>query len=66
MTEPGTRSMRVRFEVSGPADERAVVRAVALSMDKYCSVARTLEHRARIGCSSALVPAATASGEGPA
>jgi len=58
--------IHVHFEVSGPADERAVARAVELSMDRYCSVARTLEQTAEIGYSHALVPATTLSGEVPA
>jgi putative redox protein len=58
--------IHVHFEVSGPEDERAVVRAVELSMDKYCSVARTLEHTAEIGYSHALVRATATSGEAPA
>jgi putative redox protein len=55
--------IHVHFEVTGPADERAVARAVELSMDKYCSVARTLEPTAEIGYSHALAGVAGASGE---
>lgn len=58
--------IHVHFEVSGPAHERAVARAVELSMDKYCSVARTLEHTAAIDYSYALVPAAATPGKAPA
>jgi putative redox protein len=57
--------IHVHFAVSGPTDERAVARAVQLSMDKYCSVARTLERTAEIDYSYGLVPAA-AGGEAPA
>jgi uncharacterized OsmC-like protein len=35
---------------------------VQLSMEKYCSVARTLEHTAAIGYSHAVVPLAPAEG----
>jgi len=57
--------IHVHFTVSGPVDERAVARAVELAMEKYCSVARTLEHTAAIAHSYALEPAAAA-GEAPA
>jgi putative redox protein len=56
--------IHVHFAVSGPVDERAVARAVALSMEKYCSVARTLEHTAAIVHSYTLEPAGAA-GEAP-
>jgi putative redox protein len=58
--------IHVHFEVSGPGDERAVARAVELSMDKYCSVARALEHTAEIDYSHALVPATATPGKAPA
>ena len=38
-------------------DERALARAVELSMEKYCSVARTLEHTATIAYDYTLEPA---------
>jgi len=57
--------IHVHFSVSGPVDERAVARAVALSMEKYCSVARTLEHTATIAYDYTLEPA-TAPGGTPA
>ena len=47
-------------------DERAVARAVELSMGKYCSVARTLEHTAEISYGYALVPATATPGKAPA
>lgn len=50
-------SIHVHFAVSGPVDEAAVARAVALSMEKYCSVARTLEQTATITHSHTLEPA---------
>jgi putative redox protein len=57
--------IHVHFAVSGPVDERAVARAVELAMEKYCSVARTLERTAAIAHSYVLEPAAAA-GEAPA
>jgi len=54
--------IHVHFAITGPGDERAVQRAVQLSMEKYCSVARTLEHTATIGYSYAVVPLARAEG----
>jgi len=57
--------IHVHFAVRGPADERTVARAVQLSMEKYCSVARTLEHTAAIEYGHTLEPAA-ASGGAPA
>ncbi len=49
-------SIRVHFSLRGPTDERAVARAVALSMDKYCSVARVLEPTATISYDHTLEP----------
>jgi putative redox protein len=50
--------IHVHFTLRGPADDAAVARAVALSMDKYCSVARMLEQTAAITYShELLVPA---------
>ena len=48
--------IHVHYAVSGPTDDGAVERAVALSMDKYCSVARILEHTATISYTHAVVP----------
>ncbi|HEU4587592.1 MAG TPA: OsmC family protein [Gemmatimonadales bacterium] len=65
-------AIHVHFAVRGPTDERAVARAVQLSMDKYCSVARVLEPTATITYHWALEPAgasreaATAPGGGAA
>ena len=47
--------IHVRFALRGPADDAAVARAVALSMDKYCSVARVLERTASITYSHELL-----------
>ena len=49
--------IHVHFSVSGPVDEHALARAVGLSMKKYCSVARTLEHTATITYDHTLEPA---------
>ena len=54
--------IHVHFSVSGPVDDRAVARAVALSMEKYCSVARTLEHTATIAYDYTLEPATARGG----
>lgn len=50
-------AIRVHFAVRGPSDERAVARAVALSMEKYCSVARVLEASAAISHTYTVEPA---------
>lgn len=42
------RAVHVHFALQGPIDETKVARAVALSMEKYCSVARILERTATI------------------
>ncbi|HKV75500.1 MAG TPA: OsmC family protein [Gemmatimonadales bacterium] len=49
------RSIHVHFSVSGPSDADKVARAVSLSMEKYCSVARILEGTATITFSHELV-----------
>ncbi len=41
-------SVHVHFELFGNLDAKRAERAVALSMDKYCSVARILEKTANI------------------
>jgi putative redox protein len=46
--------IHVHFAVRGPTDGDAVARAVALSMDKYCSAARVLEQTAAISYSHTL------------
>jgi putative redox protein len=51
--------IHLHFAVAGPTDERAVQRAVELSMDKYCSVARMLERSATITYSHALTAEGT-------
>ena len=40
--------INVVFKLTGDLDEKRVLRAVSLSMDKYCSVAKTLEQTAKI------------------
>lgn len=41
-------TIHVRFQLTGNLDKEKVERAVSLSMDKYCSVAKTLEKTAKI------------------
>lgn len=50
------RSIHVHFELTGGAEPEKVARAVELSMEKYCSVARILEHSATITFSHAVRP----------
>lgn len=40
--------IKVKFIFKGPIDEAKALRAIGLSMDKYCSVAKTLEKTATI------------------
>lgn len=42
------KEVHVHYELFGNLDENKVERAVSLSMDKYCSVARILEKTAKI------------------
>ncbi|MGH7632018.1 MAG: OsmC family protein [Gemmatimonadales bacterium] len=56
--------IHVHFTVRGPADPQAVGRAVALSMDKYCSAARVLEQTAAITYTHEVEPAAAAPAAG--
>lgn len=55
----GFERIHLHFALAGPTDERAVQRAVELSMDKYCSVARILERSATITYSHALTAEGT-------
>jgi putative redox protein len=50
------RAIHVHFAVTGPCDPAKVSRAVALSMETYCSVARILEPTAAITHSHAVLP----------
>ena len=56
--------IHVHFTVRGPGDAAAVARAIALSMDKYCSVARVLEQTASITYSHDLIAPAAATAAG--
>lgn len=47
--------IHVSFTLKGKLDENKVKRAVALSMDQYCSVARVLEKTANISYSYKIV-----------
>jgi putative redox protein len=58
--------IHVDFAITGPADEQAVQRAVELSMEKYCSVARVLERTAAISYSHTVSPMVAATPEPPA
>ena len=40
--------IHVQYHLTGELDPRKVVRAVKLSLEKYCSAAKTLEHTASI------------------
>lgn len=51
------RTVHVHFAVTGAAEEEKVARAVALSMEKYCSVARILERTATITFSHSVASA---------
>ncbi|MBL8034920.1 MAG: OsmC family protein [Leptospiraceae bacterium] len=46
----------VKFALTGPIDENHLKRAIELSMDKYCSVAKTLEKTATIRWEYTLNP----------
>lgn len=59
------RSIHVHFDVAGVCEEAKVARAVALSMETYCSVARLLEPTATITHSYA-VHAASGTASAPA
>jgi putative redox protein len=48
------RKIHVHFMVNGPVEENHLQRAIALSMEKYCSVAKTLEKTAEITSSYKL------------
>ena len=54
--------IHVHFAIRGPTDPDAAARAVALSMDKYCSAARVLERSASISYTHAVEPAGAATG----
>jgi len=53
------RTIHVHFSLTGGAEEDKVSRAVALSMEKYCSVARLLERTATISFSHTVTPTAS-------
>ena len=46
----------VHFRMYGDLDEEKVKRAVSLSVDKYCSVAKTMSHKATITHSFEILP----------
>jgi putative redox protein len=49
-------AVHVHFKLFGDLDKEKVSRAVSLSVDKYCSVAKTLEHKAKITHSFEILP----------
>lgn len=48
--------VHVHFRLYGDLEEEKVKRAVSLSVDKYCSVAKTLSHKATITHSFEILP----------
>lgn len=50
------KTIHLTYTVYGPVDEKKVARAVELSMEKYCSVAKILEKTAEITYSYQLKP----------
>jgi putative redox protein len=48
--------VHVHFKLYGDLDQEKVSRAVSLSVDKYCSVAKTLSHKAKITYSFEILP----------
>ena len=48
--------VHVHFKLYGDLDQEKVSRAVSLSVDKYCSVAKTLAHKAKITYSFEILP----------
>ncbi len=54
----------MRFVLCGPIEESHLKRAIELSMEKYCSVAKTLEKTATISWEYTLTPS-TRSGQAP-
>jgi putative redox protein len=54
--------IHVRFEIRGDVAENKAQRAVALSVDKYCSVAKMLEPTVSITHEVVLVPGLSAQG----
>jgi putative redox protein len=49
--------IHVTFHIQGKVDEEKLKKAISLSMDKYCSVAKTLEKTAEITSSYTLLDA---------
>ena len=48
--------VHTHFKLFGDLDQDKVQRAVSLSVDKYCSVAKTLSHKAKITYSFEILP----------
>jgi putative redox protein len=49
------REIHIHFEMTGKLDEKKVARAIELSMNKYCSVSKTLEPTANITSSYEII-----------
>lgn len=49
-------SVHAHFRLFGNIDREKAARAVSLAVEKYCSVAKTLEARARISHSFEIIP----------
>ncbi len=50
------KTIHLTYTIYGPVDEKKVARAIELSMEKYCSVAKILEKTAKISYSYQLKP----------
>jgi len=50
------KAIHIKYIVQGPVDEKKLIRAIELSLDKYCSVAKILEKTAEISYSYELNP----------
>ena len=50
------KAIHIKYTVQGPVDEKKLIRAIELSLDKYCSVAKILEKTAEISYSYELNP----------
>ena len=48
------REIKIHFDFKGDLDKAKVERAISLSLNKYCSVAKTLEQTAKISYSFSI------------
>lgn len=49
------KTVHLHYILSGELDEKKVEKAIGLSLNKYCSVTKTLEKTAKISCSFEIV-----------